>query len=45
MKYYVTLNGERVEGPFESRRAAKRCADRRSTNEVGLHYAVRSARG
>lgn len=38
--YYVTHRGERVEGPFESRREAKRLADELMTNEVGLAYEV-----
>lgn len=38
--YYVTHGGERVEGPFESRREAKRRADELMTNEVGLSYEV-----
>lgn len=39
-EYYVTHRGERVDGPFESRRAAKRRADELMTNEVGLTYRV-----
>jgi hypothetical protein len=42
--YYVTVNGDRVAGPFESRKEAKREADSRSTNEVNLTYSVESAR-
>lgn len=42
-EYYVTLNGERVAGPFDSRAAAKRWADEEGTNEVGLNYLVERA--
>jgi hypothetical protein len=42
--YYVTVNGNRVAGPFESRKEAKREADTRSTNEVNLTYGVESVR-
>lgn len=42
--YYVTVNGDRVAGPFESRKEAKREADSRSTNEVNLTYGVESVR-
>lgn len=40
--YYVTVNGNRVAGPFETRKEAKREADTRSTNEVSLTYNVES---
>lgn len=43
-EYYVTVQGERVDGPFESRRAAKRRADELMTNEVGLTYEVEAVR-
>jgi hypothetical protein len=42
--YYVTVNGNRVAGPYESRKEAKREADTRSTNEVNLTYDVESVR-
>ena len=42
--YYVTVNGNRVAGPYESRKEAKREADTRSTNEVNLTYGVESVR-
>lgn len=42
-EYYVTVDGDRVEGPFESHRAAKRRADQLMTNEVGLTYEVEVA--
>lgn len=42
MPYYVTLDGERVEGPFETREEAKQRADEMTTNEVGLAYTVES---
>jgi hypothetical protein len=42
--YYVTVNGNRVAGPYESRKAAKREADTRSTNEVNLTYRVEAVR-
>lgn len=41
----MTFRDERVEGPFESRRAAKRRADELMTNEVGLTYEVEAVRG
>lgn len=40
--YYVTVNGNRVAGPYENRKEAKREADTRSTNEVNLTYSVES---
>ncbi|GAA0669350.1 hypothetical protein GCM10009020_14150 [Natronoarchaeum mannanilyticum] len=42
-EYYVTLNGDRVAGPFDSRAEAKRWADEEGTNEVGLNYLVERA--
>jgi len=42
--YYVTVNGDRVAGPFENRKEAEREADTRSTNEVGLTYGVESVK-
>jgi hypothetical protein len=42
--YYVVVNGNRVAGPYETREAAKREADTRSTNEVNLVYGVEAAR-
>lgn len=40
-EYYVTLRGDRVAGPFETRAAAKQWADEENTNEVGTNYRVR----
>lgn len=42
VEYYVTLNDELVEGPFRTREAASRRAAELTTNEVGLHYRVKS---
>ncbi len=42
-EYYVTLNGDRVAGPFDSRTEAKQWADEEGTNEVGLNYLVERA--
>jgi hypothetical protein len=42
--YYVTMNGDRVAGPYDTRKEAKREADSRSTNEVNLTYGVESVR-
>lgn len=42
-EYYVTLGGERVAGPFETRAAAKAWADEENTHEVGTNYRVRLA--
>jgi len=42
-EFYVTVNGERVEGPFEDRTAAKRRADDLNTTEVGANYRVQKA--
>ena len=44
-EYYVTLNGDRVAGPFDTRKEAKRWADEEGTNEVGLNYLVERADG
>jgi len=44
-EYYVTLRGDRVAGPFETRAAAKRRADEENTNEVGISYRVERADG
>jgi len=38
--YYVVVDGDRVAGPFETRKEAKREADTRATNEIMLHYGV-----
>lgn len=38
--YYVTIDGDRVEGPFETRAAAKSVADERTTHEVNMTYTV-----
>jgi hypothetical protein len=40
--YYVTVDGDRVAGPFETRAAAKRRCDELNTNEVGGRYTVTS---
>ena len=42
-EYYVTIAGDRVAGPFETRAAAKRRAATETTNEVGLNYSVERA--
>lgn len=39
-EFYVTLDGDPVAGPFESRSEAKRYADEQNTNEVALTYTV-----
>lgn len=39
-EFYVTLSGDRVAGPFETRAEAKRYADEQNTNEVALTYTV-----
>jgi hypothetical protein len=41
--YYVTVDGHQFEGPFDSRKAAKRRADELNTNEVGGRYRVKKA--
>lgn len=38
--YYVIVNGDRVDGPFETHAAAKAVADDRSTHEVNMTYRV-----
>ncbi|MCL9812342.1 hypothetical protein [Natranaeroarchaeum aerophilus] len=43
-EYYVTLDGDQVAGPFETRAKAKRYADEQNTNEVGLTYTVERVR-
>lgn len=40
-QYYVVLGDERVEGPFPTKREARRRAAELTTNEVGLNYRVR----
>lgn len=40
----MTHGGERVAGPFETRREAKRHADELMTNEVGITYEVEAVR-
>lgn len=42
--YYVVLDEDRIDGPFDSRDAAKARADELTTNEVGLQYMVESAK-
>ncbi|WP_435334733.1 hypothetical protein [Haloarchaeobius sp. TZWWS8] len=41
-EYYVTVDGDEFEGPFESRKDAKKRADQLNTNEVGGRYTVTS---
>lgn len=41
-EYYVTVDGDRVAGPFETRAAAKWRCDELNTNEVGGRYTVTS---
>ncbi len=38
--YYVTVDGNEVEGPFESRKKAQERCDGLNTNEVGGRYRV-----
>jgi hypothetical protein len=38
--YYVTMNGDRVRGPFETRSEAKAVADDMNTHEVNMEYRV-----
>jgi hypothetical protein len=42
-EFYVTVNGEHVEGPFEDRTSAKRRAADLNTTEVGATYRVQKA--
>jgi hypothetical protein len=39
-EYYVTVGDDVVEGPFETRKEAKRRKDELSTNEIGVRYRV-----
>lgn len=39
-RFYVTVDGDRFEGPFPDRKQAKRRAAELTTNEVYLTYAV-----
>ena len=39
-EYYVTVDGNVVDGPFETRAEAKRRQDELNTNEVGGRYRV-----
>lgn len=39
-QYYVTVNGDRIEGPFDDQDCARRRAAELSTNEVYLTYLV-----
>ena len=41
VQYYVYLGEKRVEGPFDSHKAANRRAAELATNEVGLSYRVK----
>ncbi|QSG04271.1 hypothetical protein AArcS_3084 [Natranaeroarchaeum sulfidigenes] len=43
-EYYVTLDGDQVAGPFETRTEAKRYADEQNTNEIALTYTVERVR-
>lgn len=42
-EFYVTVEGDRVAGPFETRAEAKQWAADENTHEVGLSYQVESA--
>jgi hypothetical protein len=42
--YYVMVGSREVEGPFDSRKDAKRRADELNTNEVGTNYTVKKQR-
>lgn len=42
--YYVTVAGDRVAGPFETREDAKAWAAEENTHEVGLNYRVEADR-
>jgi hypothetical protein len=42
--YYVTMNGDRVEGPYETRAEAKEVADDLNTHEVLMEYRVEGVR-
>ena len=39
-RYYVTMDGDRVEGPYETHAEAKRVADELNTHEVNMEYRV-----
>ena len=38
--FYVTVEGDRVEGPYETRDQARAVAAERATNEVHLQFRV-----
>lgn len=38
--YYVTINGDRIEGPYETRAEAKAVADDKTTHDVNMTYRV-----
>jgi hypothetical protein len=38
--YYVTVDGDRVEGPYDERSEAKAIADDLNTHEVNMEYRV-----
>jgi hypothetical protein len=38
--YYVTINEDRVRGPYETHAEAKRVADDLNTHEVNMEYRV-----
>jgi hypothetical protein len=42
--YYVTMRGDHVEGPFDSRAKAKAVADDMNTHEVNTSYRVDGVR-
>ncbi|MFB6210157.1 MAG: hypothetical protein ABEI76_01325 [Halobacteriales archaeon] len=42
-EYYVTVDGDRVEGPFDRKKEARRRAAELSTNEIYLTYMVEAA--
>lgn len=39
-RFYVTVEDDRVEGPFETRSEARSVAAQRATNEVHLQFRV-----
>lgn len=43
-EYYVTVDGNRVAGPFDSRSDARSKAAEENTNEVGLTFSIERVR-
>ena len=43
--YYVTMDGDRVEGPYDTHAEAKRTADELNTHEVNMEYRVEGVEG